>query len=142
MEPPIIAWEPNDMTIFPTIEEAEASVEPWWRDEAISIFDREGRRLVVDGVKGRCKLREVEPVKKDEAGLRQALLLYLIAVGSFDDLHVRSTDELIELATPFSRVPKVRFGFLADFVVDFVRLLMGKKPLHNEVERRREPPTT
>jgi hypothetical protein len=142
MEPPIIAWEPTDMTIFPTIEEAEAYVEPWWRDEAISIFDRKGTRLVVDGVKGRCKLREVEPGKKDEAGLRQALLLYLIAVGSADDLHNRSTDDLIEMATHFSRVPKLRFGVLTDVVVDFVRMLIGKKPLHSKFEPRRQPPST
>src|ERR1700722_18217328 len=109
MEPPIIAWEPNDMAIFSTIEEAEASVELWWRDKPISIFDREGTRLVVEGVKGRCKLREVEPGKKDEAGLRHALLLYLIAVGSSDDLHIRSTDDLLELATPFASVSKLRF---------------------------------
>src|SRR4051794_11513717 len=99
MEPPIIAWEPNDMTIFDSVMAAESYVEPWWQAEPISIFDSAGRRLVVDvGKDRRITLREVESAKSDDHDLRAALLQYLQAVGVNADLNDRPTSELIALA--------------------------------------------
>jgi hypothetical protein len=141
MEPPIIAWEPNDMTVFSTLEEAEAYLEPWMC-ESMSIFDRTGRRLVFEDRGWRNNLREIEPGKTHEAELRKALLQFLSAVTSQGDLSGRSTDELIRLATPLAGVSKPRFGVLPGFVIDLVRWLLGKEPLAARFRARRQPPTT
>ena len=95
MEPPIIAWEPNDMSVYATVKEAETHLESWMC-EFTRIFDRQGRQLVLEegqGWRGMDQLREIEPGKTDEAGLRQALLQFLAAVGIHDKLNGRSTDE-------------------------------------------------
>jgi hypothetical protein len=140
MEPPIIAWEPNDLTVYATLEEAEGHLEPWMC-EFTSIFDSKGRRLLLEEGRRWNKLREIEPGKKNEAEMRQALLLYLAAVGIRDDLTGRSTDELIIMATPFAAVPKPRLSVVADFVLDFLRWLVGKKPLHAADQPGPERPT-
>jgi hypothetical protein len=142
MEPPIIAWEPNDMSVYETIKEAETHLEPWMC-EFTRIFDRQGQRLVLEVGQGwrMNKLCEIEPGKADEAGLRQALLQFLAAVGIRDNLNGHSTDELLAMATPFAAVPKPRLGVLADFVLDFLRWVGGKKPLQARKQSRRERPT-
>jgi hypothetical protein len=71
MEPPIIVWEPNDMTVFSTLEEAEAYLEPWMC-ESVWIFDKTGRRLEREDGAVRSRLREIEPGKIHEAELREA----------------------------------------------------------------------
>jgi hypothetical protein len=130
MEPPIIAWEPNDMSVYDTVKEAETHLEPWMC-EFTSIFDRQGRQLVLEeghGWRAMNKLREVEPGKADEAGLRQALVQYLAQFDIHGNLNGCSTDDLIAMATPFAAVSKPRLGVLADSVLDFLRWVGGKRP--------------
>jgi hypothetical protein len=108
MQPPIIAWEPNDMSVYETVKEAETHLEPWMC-EFTSIFDSQGRRLVLEEGQGwrMNKLREIEPGQMHEAELRGALLQFLHAVESKDDFSGNSTDELIAMATPFAGFPSL-----------------------------------
>lgn len=81
--PPILVIEwPDDVYVYPSVEEAALSLEPWWVEQALGgAYDAEGRLLEfwIDKFNVRISLGEEAPGHASE--LRSILISFLNAVG-------------------------------------------------------------
>lgn len=103
MKPPFILDDSGDLSIFPTLEEVEAYLEPYdVRAGACVVYDSEGRRLQAGDdsrwFRQRVRLSAAEIAPTHAVELRRRLVTFLTAIGEpIGQVTERSLDELVGL---------------------------------------------
>jgi hypothetical protein len=82
VEPPIFAWEPNDLSAFATVDAAQRYVEPYDVD-VYEVYDAEGRKLRFEtrGEERFMKQQDVVLVEVEETPTHRQRLRHILVTA-------------------------------------------------------------
>ena len=130
MEPPIFVWEPNDLSVFATVEAAQRYIEPYDTD-VYEVYDADGRKLRFEtrGTEGFMKEPDVVLVEAEETPRHQEQLRGVLVSALGKSISGSEPLEVLvsEAALRFDTTRQANPSSLGQALVRAARALRGRR---------------